>query len=271
MFKNRIKQHTKIIVVAGLLIFLHFIGVLSPFEKLITKVSQPIFGSLYGVGANWRNDHNKNASQVDLNVKVSDLENQVSSLVVDNARLKDLENENQKLREYLNFFSQQKMNYVLANVTSQENFLDSVKYGQNIIINKGSADKLIPGLVVINGQGVVVGKVLEVKDNSARVCLLINNSCKLAVSILNQNRTIGVTEGDLGLTVKINFVGQTEKINENDIVATSGLEKDIPAGLVLGRVSQINNNENDVWQNVNVEPLVNFDNLGVVSVVLPQS
>lgn len=269
MFKNRIKQHTKIIVVVGLLIFFHFIGILSPLENLIIRFSQPIFGKLYGAGSSWREEHNAKASQVDLNAKVNDLENQVSSLVVENARLKELENENQKLREYLNFFGQQKMNYVLANVTSQENFLDSVKYGQNIIINKGKSNNLVPGLVVVNGQGVVVGKVLEVEENSARVCLLINNSCKLAVSILNQDRTIGVTEGDLGLTVKINFVGQTENINQNDIVVTSGLEKDIPAGLVLGRVSQINNNKNDVWQNINVEPLVNFDNLGVVSVVLP--
>lgn len=256
-------------VVIGLLIFLHFIGLLSPLEKLIINSSQPLFGKLYAWRSGIRQDQKEKSSGVDLSVKVSDLENQLSALVVANARLKDLENENQKLREYLNFFGQTKLNYVLANVTSQENFLDSVKYGQNIIINKGSKDKLIPGLVVINGQGVVVGKVLEVKDNSARVCLLVNNSCKLAVSILNQNRTIGVTEGDLGLTVKINFVGQTEKINTDDIVATSGLEKDIPAGLVLGRVSQINNNENDVWQNINIEPLVNFDNLGVVSVVLP--
>ena len=269
MFKNRIKPHIRIIVVAGLLIFLHFIGVLSPLERFIVKTSQPIFSKLYSLGSDWRKGYNQKNSQVDLNAKVSNLENELSALVVANARLKDLEDENQRLREYLNFFSQQKMNYVLAKVTSQENFLDAVKYGQNIIINQGRASKLIPGLAVINGQGVVVGKVLEVEENSARVCLLVNNSCKLAVSILNQNRTIGVTEGSLGLTVKINFVGQTEKISQGDIVVTSGLEKDVPAGLVLGRVSQINNNENDVWQNINVEPLVNFDNLGVVSVVLP--
>lgn len=269
MPKNRVKQHIKIIVVAGLLIFLHFIGILSPFERLLVRISQPIFGKFYGLGSNWRQDRNQKVSQVDLGAKVNDLEDKINGLVVENARLKELENENQKLREYLNFSSQNKMNYILANVTSQENFLDSVKYGQNIIINKGSSDNLIPGLVVINGQGIVVGKVLEVDNNSARVCLLINNSCKLAVSILNDNRTIGVTEGDLGLTIKINFVGQTEKINQDDIVVTSGLEKNIPAGLVLGRVSQINNNENDVWQNINVEPLINFDNLGVVSVVLP--
>jgi rod shape-determining protein MreC len=235
----------------------------------VIRASQPILGRLYNFSSGWRADNNDKASQADLNAKVNDLEGQVSNLIVENARLKDLESENQKLREYLNFFNQNKFNYVLANVTSQENFLDSVKYGQNIIINKGSKNNLIPGLVVVNGQGVVIGKVLEAREDSAQVCLLINNSCKLAVSILNQNRTIGVTEGDLGLTVKINFVGQTEKINENDIVVTSGLEKNIPAGLVLGRVSQLNNNENDVWQNISVEPLVNFDNLGVVSVVLP--
>jgi len=269
MFKNRIKQHIKIIVVAGLLIFLHFIGALGTIERLIVNISQPIFTKFHNLGSTWKQSSGCEVSVDDLKSRINYLEGQMSTLVVENARLKDLENENQKLREYLNFFNQKQFNYILANVTAQENFLDSVKYGQNIIINKGKNDKLIPGLAVINGQGVLVGKVLEVKENSARVCLLVNNSCKLAVSVLNQNRTIGVTEGDLGLTVKINFVGQTEKINQGDIVVTSGLEKDIPAGLVLGRVSQINNNENDVWQNINVEPLVNFDNLKVVSIVLP--
>jgi rod shape-determining protein MreC len=114
-----------------------------------------------------------------------------------------------------------------------------------------------------------VGKVFEAGDNSSKICLLTNANCKVAVSILNENRTIGVTAGDLGLTVKLNFVGQTEKINVGDTVVTSGLEKDVPAGLVVGHISQINNNQNDVWQNINIEPVVNFDNLRIVSVARP--
>jgi rod shape-determining protein MreC len=265
MFKFDFKKRLKIIVVIILLIFLHWIKVLSPVEKLIGKITRPLFQKIYNTTAAWR----ENSQDVNWEEKAKGLETQVNDLTVANANLKNLENENQKLREYLDFFSTTKTNHLLANVIAQENFLDANKYGQNVIIDKGTKNNLEPGLVVVNGQGIVVGKILEVQDTSAKICLLTNESCKLAVTVLNQNRTIGVTEGNLGLTVKLNFVGQTEKINLGDIITTSGLEKNIPTGLVVGRISQINNNQNDVWQNINVEPLVNFDNLGIVSIVMP--
>lgn len=269
MLMGKLKRHFKLIVVVGLLIFLHYTRILAPVERLLVKAGQPLYSKFYEWSSSSRAKYDARVNKLDKDARISDLERQLSELTVANAKMQELEGENQKLREYLNFFDTQKLNYLLARVTAQENFLDAAKYGQNIVINRGQKDGVVPGLAVINSSGVVVGKVLAVADNSSRVCLLTNNTCKLAVSILNQNRTIGVTEGDLGLTVKINFVGQTEKINPEEIVVTSGLETSIPAGLVVGRVSQIDNNQNDVWQNINVEPLVNFDNLGVVSVVLP--
>jgi len=267
MFNSSWKKQARIIVVIGLLIFLHFIGALGPAERLLTRWSQPLFGKIYDWSANWRGTYDSRGT--DWQAKAEDLEKQVNDLTVANANLQGLQAENDKLKQYLNFFSQTKVNYVLANVISQDNFLDAGKTGQDIVIDKGTKDNLYSGLVAVNEQGVVVGKVLEAGETSSKICLLTNADCKVAVSILNKNQTIGVTTGDLGLTVKLNFVGQTEEVNVGDTVVTSGLEKDVPAGLVIGRVSQINNNQNDVWQNINIEPAVNFDNLRIVSVARP--
>ena len=267
MFKSNFKKSLKIIVVIILLIFLHWIKFLAPVEKLLLRVSQPTFQKIYDWSANWRGQ--KDAANVNWEQKAADLQKQVDSLTVANASLQNLQDENAKLRQYLNFFGKTKINYLLANVISQENFLDANRYGQNIVIDKGSQDKIEPGLIVINGDGLAVGKIVAVKDRTAEISLLTNAACKVAVTIGNQNRTIGVTIGDLGLAVKLNFVSQTEKVNVGDLVTTSGLESNVPAGLVIGHVSQINNNQNDVWQNIDVEPMVNFDNLGVVSVILP--
>jgi rod shape-determining protein MreC len=250
-------------VVFGLLLFLHFTKIISPLENYLIRISQPALNRLHLSSGKQIED------SVDWKAKADSLQTQINNLVVDSARLQELQSENEQLRAYLNFFNSYKRRAVLANVISQDNFLDAAKYGQNIMIDKGEKDKLIPGLALVNEQGVIIGKVLQTKSNSASACLLINESCKLAVSILNQNKTIGVSAGELGLTVKINFVSQMEKINVSDTVITSGLEKNIPAGLVLGRVSQVDNNENDVWQNITVEPLVDFNNLGVVSVLMP--
>jgi rod shape-determining protein MreC len=269
MVNFKFRNNLKIIVVIGLLIFLHWIKILLPAERLLFRIGQPLSQKIYGFSAHWRGDYDARTQNVNWEEQAKKLEEKVTALTVANANLQDLQEENNKLRQYLNFFNQTKVDYVLANIISQDNFLDAGKFGQDVVINKGSADNLTPGLVATNEQGVVVGKVMAVKNDSAKVCLLTNAACKLAVTILNQNRTIGVTAGDLGLTVKLNFVGQTDKINVGDIVATSGLEKDIPAGLVVGRISQINNNQNDVWQNISVEPAVNFDNLRIVAIARP--
>ncbi len=240
---------------------MHLIGVLRPMESVLQKWFGGWFSFIY------------NPAPAENEQCAADLEKAQKSQA-DQTKLEaenlELSQENKELQEYLNFFSDKKnQKYLLARVSLQENFLDAAKYGQDLVINKGAQDGLKPDLVVLDSQGLVVGKVLEVKDHSSRVCLLTNNTCKLAVTILNSNRTIGVSGGELGLTVKVNFVGQTEPVSVGDIIVTSGLEENIPSGLVLGKISQISDQENDVWQSINVEPLVNFNSLKIVSVILP--
>ncbi len=106
-------------------------------------------------------------------------------------------------------------------------------------------------------------------DTSARACLTTSADCQLAAAIINGSRTIGLSEGELGLTIKMNYIPQMEKISPEDIVITSGLGDSIPRGLVIGRVSQVNNQSNEIWQDVTIEPVASLHDLTVVSVVLP--
>ena len=266
--KIRSRQLKRSAFIGALLIIGHFLGLWRPLENLFFRAWSGTTTGFYNLAGNWRT---KAATDNTLTpeAQIASLKQQVADLTLAAADREALLSENQKLRDFLNFFNTEKRNYKLAKVVAQENFLDSSQTGQDLIINKGSRDGLLPGLALINGAGLLAGKVLEVYDNSARVCLITNNDCKFAITILNQNRTIGISEGDLGLTVKLNFVGQTEKLDVGNIIVTSGLEKDVPAGLVVGRVTQKSNPENDVWQKISVEPLVNLQNLGVVAVLLP--
>jgi rod shape-determining protein MreC len=224
---------------------------------------------LHGIGSSWREKAEASRKQQDLDNQVAALQKQVDELTATNAKLQETAVENQKLRAYFQFFSEHKFSQKLARAVFQENYLDASRSSQNILIDRGANDGLIPGLAVINDSGVLVGKVLEVKESTARVCLLNSSSCKFAAAIQNQGRTIGVAEGDLGLAVKMNFIPLNEKISIDDIVVTSGLEKNVPAGLVAGSVNQIDINPNDIWQNITLKPLANLDNLDIISVLLP--
>ncbi len=52
----------------------------------------------------------------------------------------------------------------------------------------------------------------------------------------NENRTIGISQGNLALTLKINFVSQIDQVEEGDLVISSGLDSEIPRGFIVGKV-----------------------------------
>jgi rod shape-determining protein MreC len=148
----------------------------------------------------------------------------------------------------------------------QDGFLSR---NQTVIIDKGSHDGLVFGLAVVSSQGMIVGKIAEVKDDISIVNLITNPACKLAATILNSEKTMGVAEGEFGLVVKMNFIPQNTNITQSEIVITSGLEQNIPRGLVVGKITQVLRISNELWQNATIEPLVNLDNLIVLSVIVP--
>jgi rod shape-determining protein MreC len=251
-----------------LLIILHSVGALSPLENLAIKASSPLAGFLYKKGSLTRSSY-ENTQKKDVFAELAASQQEVSRLTVQNANYKELEEENIRLKAQLSFLSINKYKNVMANVISQDLIFDIQEGDQDIVIDKGLKDGVRNGLGVINENGVVIGKVLEARDSLSKVCLTTNRSCKFAATIQNQERTMGITEGDLGLTIKMNFIPQSDKIVMGDTVITSGLGGNIPRGLVIGKVSQINNQSNEIWQDVNIEPLLNLNTLTIVSVLIP--
>jgi len=60
------------------------------------------------------------------------------------------------------------------------------------------------------------------------------------------------------------------KINENDLVVTSGLEENIPAGLIIGRISKVATTPEKYWQEALVEPAVDYQTIRLVTIIIPQ-
>ncbi len=257
------------VLIFVLILFLHFTKIILPLENLIISGIKPLASLLYGSGANIKNSYEDNQSQKNFIEENEALEKEIAQLIVENAKFKELEQDNIKLRAQLNFLAANNYKSVLANVISQNLIFDIKEGDQDIVIDKGSKDGVEVGYGVIDENGVIVGKILEVKDTLAKVCLTTNRNCKFAATIQNSGRTIGITEGDLGLTIKMNYIPQSETINNNDTVVTSGLGGNIPRGLVLGRVIQVNNRSNEIWQDVNIEPLFDLNTLTILNVLIP--
>ena len=111
--------------------------------------------------------------------------------------------------------------------------------------------------------------IIEVKNDISRVCYLTSQKCKFAAVPEGREGTMGVMEGRLGLTAIMDFIPQSEALIEGEKIITSGLEPGIPRGLMLGRVTRIVSENNDVWKKAEIEPLSDFNQLTIASVLLP--
>lgn len=268
---KRLKKNNPVfifLVVFGLLILFHGLGVLRPIENVILGVFKPVNSQFYSWGNFFSHSYQERATQASLSTQVDELTKEVARLTVANSRQTELVAENLKLRTQLNFSANNNFKAVAAEVISRESLSEGNGESQDLIINKGAKDGLAVGQGAINEEGLIIGKVIEVKETNAKICLTTSQECKLAASIQNSTKTQGITDGDLGLTIKMNYIPQLEKIDVGDTVITSGLGDKIPRGLVIGKIIEIRDESNDVWQDATIEPLVNLNDLTVVSIII---
>ncbi len=266
MIKQNKKIYKIILAVLGLLIFLNIFGWLNPANRFLGSVVNFFTFKI----RKETNEIIKKESRDDLLKKIENLEFQLAEEKADSSLLNSLKIENEQFRNFFNFFETTKYNYLLADIVWNDNLLNFSSINQNLIINRGSRQGLYPGLAVVSDSGVLIGKVLEVEENYSKICLANNSFCRLAVSLNNNDKSSGLAEGNLGLSIRVNFIAQNEVIDIGNIVFSSGLEKDIPKGLYLGEVVNVEKKENDIWQEIIVEPFFTSKNLSRVAVIIPE-
>jgi len=266
-FNKKKKTLPILLVIAGIFVVLHYIGITRPLENFLIFLAKPLSEKLYNTSLSVNHSYkNSQKSEDDQNEKVKKLEAEKASLMVLKADYQEVIDENIKLKSLIDFSDSSDFGIVAASVIAKEN-ID--KDNRDLLINRGLKDGLSDGLAVTDEHGVLVGKIIETKDSVAKICLSVNPECSFAASILNQNKTQGIVAGNLSLTIKMSFIPQLEKIAINDIVITSGLGGKVPRGLVIGKISEVKSETNEVWQEAIIDPPVDFNNLTVVSVILP--
>lgn len=184
----------------------------------------------------------------------------IQALLSENISLKELKNENVILREALRTGLNKEFKLVLAEVIGKDMDRDS------ILINKGSRDKLIKGLVVITQQKILIGKITEVYPNFSRVSLISEKDIFFNAKIIDKEIS-GVARGKGRLKVYLDLIPQTEKIEKGDLVV-SAPGKTYPKGLLIGYIGEIKKNDVQPFQKAEILPLFDFKELKTIFVIL---
>lgn len=161
---------------------------------------------------------------------------------------------------------------------SQEKHLDPSTYNllparpiglsRYLKIDKGTDAGVKVGQAVIFEDN-FIGKVFSVTPSASNIQLLTDPDCK--VSAFSQNKdgkAKGVLSGLFGTDMILDKILHEEKIAVDDLVYSEGLEGFLPRGLVLGRVTEVLERENEVFKQAKVTPIFDIRDLELVFVIL---
>ncbi|MFB2892867.1 rod shape-determining protein MreC [Aerosakkonemataceae cyanobacterium BLCC-F50] len=183
-------------------------------------------GSLFEVYQLLTRPFQSNPSKQELltNAKVLEME----------AKLQQIERENQKLRELLGYVSKDKKQAIAAPIVGRS----ADHWWQQITLGRGSKDGIKVDFVV-TAPGGLVGRVSSVTDNTARVLLISDPSSRVGVTI-NRSGFMGVMRGKSGNKAVMQFFERVPDVRRGDVVITSSASELFPSGLPVGRVESVN-------------------------------
>jgi rod shape-determining protein MreC len=191
------------------------------------------------------------------------LNSRLQQLALRDGLLGQMEAENVRLRRMLEFKETLPVETVGARIVARgpaPDFLSSV-----LVIDRGSADGVQANAPVVCADG-VVGRTIVVSARNAQVQVLTNTDSSVG-AMIERTRSPGVLSGSGDRLLRLNYVNNSEAIEVNDKVLTSGLDGIFPKGLPLGTVV-VSQKGTSVFRLVNVRPAVDLLHVEEVLVIV---
>ncbi|WP_044018612.1 rod shape-determining protein MreC [Thermoanaerobacter italicus] len=225
--------------------------VFTPFQKVFYQVGEGIsnfFSSIGEIGT--------------LRATNEKLKEEVEKLRKENIQLQELMNENKRLKEALNFKTENvELDLKLATITGK----NPGNWFNTFTIDKGKNEGIKPGMAVLDEKGNMIGQITEVGDKWAKVLAIIDrNSSVSAVAV--RTRDNGVVRGDSNGGLIMIYLPLDAELIEGDVVTTSSMSR-FPKGLIIGKVSKVTRDPGSLLKQAVIEPAADFERLEYVFVV----
>ncbi len=237
--------------------------VLRPFMK----ASNELDGTLDAVG----DLGGESPGPAQLREKLAVVESERDRLKLEVIQLEKLLAENNKLRRALQYREKSPLSLVATRVISRK----PSHWYNTLVVDKGSAAGITvdsPVIIPMGDEAGLVGKISEViGPDSAVVLLLTDEMCQVSARLQNSQEQ-GILNGQRGALrtlpdLKLRYLSKEAVAIPGQKVISSGTGELFPANLILGEVVSLSIGIIDA--EAVVKPLVNFEDLEDVFVVLP--
>lgn len=262
------KTFVVLFVFCLVLIFLNSLGYLQFPKSVFLSIISPLQVGVQN-SSGWLGNVVFTISEMDnFKNQNENLQNENQKLTVELVRLKEIERENEILKKQLKFKGNlcgenDCINLIAGNIVSR----GLEDYGKSITINIGSARGARKNQAITASSGVMIGKITEVFEGYSKVALIISPESSVN-SIAQTTRANGLVRGKYGTGLKLEMIDQSEELMEGDLVITSGLEEEIPKGLVMGKISSIEQLPNAIFKSADLELFLDFSHIEEVFLVI---
>lgn len=239
----------------------------APVRNVLGYVVVPFQNGINEVGG-WLTDQKDGFQSKKTLVKENEkLQEKVDELTEKNSTLIQDQEEAERLRELYNL-DQEYSEY--EKIGAQVIGKDTGNWYSTFTINRGSADGVETDMNVIANGG-LVGIVTGTGSHWATVRSIIDDSSNVSASVTSISQNCVVT-GDLKLMDegKIRFIQLTDKedqVQEGDKVVTSSVSSKFLKGILIGYISEITTDSNNLTKNGTIIPVVDFDDIQEVLVI----
>mgnify|MGYP000565227641 FL=1 len=178
---------------------------------------------------------------------------------------KTLAEENKRLQELLKMKETVALDLKVAKV----NFRSPSNLYERFYINLGTKDGMQKNMIVLAGK-TLVGKIGKVYEDYSLVDMVTGENFNL--SVLTESQMLGIAKGsDEGsgeLYFEPNTFENTLQLGEK--VYTSGISEIYPKGLYVGYISEIDQDESQIFRSIKIKTDLDILNLNEVLVIVPK-
>lgn len=171
------------------------------------------------------------------------------------SRLRSARQENEDLRELLNFSRDSDLRLYPVQIMAKElNVVNNV-----LTIDAGSNNGIEQGMPMVGAEG-LVGKVVLTAPEYSQVMPYFNTVFRVSAKLQNSN-AYGILSWSGPENIKeleLKYVPQTVPVDTGEVVLTSGYSQQFPPNIPIGKVVRYEPNQGKDIQRIFVEPFVNL-------------
>ncbi len=139
---------------------------------------------------------------------------------------------------------------------------------ETVILRRGYVTGGMPGIPIMTNLG-LGGRILRASAHTSTALLLTDPGSRIAV-LSQKTRTAGILTGRGGRNpLEMRFVEHDAKIEEGEILVTSGLDGIYPKGLSVARITKVSMYGYSPFKTVHASPLVDAAHLEEVLLLEP--